>query len=218
MIKIILAEDHLVVRNGIKLLLESQSDLAVIGEASSGKEALDILATGLIPDLLLTDISMAEMDGLELIDHLTLHYPDVKVIVLSMLNNTQYVIKAFEKGALGYLVKNVGYDELLFCIHHVFKGGKFLCEEISMQMLDKLQDLPSMTYQLKELMEEIDLTDREVEVLELIGEGMTNLEIADKLFLSKRTVEGHRQNLLEKTKSKNTASLIKYAVKNRLIS
>lgn len=218
MIKIILAEDHLVVRNGIKLLLESQSDLAVIGEASSGKEALDILATGLIPDLLLTDISMAEMDGLELIDQLTLHYPDVKVIVLSMLNNTQYVIKAFEKGALGYLVKNVGYDELLFCIHHVFKGGKFLCEEISMQMLDKLQDLPSMTYQLKELMEEIDLTDREVEVLELIGEGMTNLEIADKLFLSKRTVEGHRQNLLEKTKSKNTASLIKYAVKNRLIS
>lgn len=218
MIKIILAEDHLVVRNGIKLLLESQSDLEVIAEASSGQEALDFLNSGIIPDLLITDISMAEMDGLELIDHLTMQYPDVKIIVLSMLNNSQYMLKAFEKGALGYLVKNVGYEELLFCIHHVFNGGRFLCEEVSMQMLDKLQDLPSMTYHLQELIEEIDLTDRELEVIELIGEGLTNLQIADKLFLSKRTVEGHRQNLLEKTKSKNTASLIKYAVKNGIIS
>jgi len=218
MIKIILAEDHLVVRNGIKMLLESQEDLAVVGEASSGLEALSLLADGNIPDILVTDISMSEMDGLELISRLTLQYPLVKVIVLSMLNNTQYVIKAFEKGALGYLVKNVGYDELLFGIHHVYKGGRFLCEEISMQMLEKLQDIPSMTFQLKELLAEIDLTEREIEVLELISEGMTNVEIADKLFLSKRTVEGHRQSLLEKTNSKNTASLIKFAVKNSLIA
>jgi len=218
MIKIILAEDHLVVRNGIKMLLESQEDLAVVGEASSGLEALSLLADGNIPDILVTDISMSEMDGLELISRLTLQYPSVKVIVLSMLNNTQYVIKAFEKGALGYLVKNVGYDELLFGIHHVYKGGRFLCEEISMQMLEKLQDIPSMTFQLKELLAEIDLTEREIEVLELISEGMTNVEIADKLFLSKRTVEGHRQSLLEKTNSKNTASLIKFAVKNSLIA
>lgn len=218
MIKIILAEDHLVVRNGIKLLLDSQSDLTVIAEASSGLEALDLLNNGDIPDILLTDITMAEMDGMELIDRISLQFPHVKIIVLSMLNNSQYVIKAFEKGALGYLVKNVGYEELLFCIHHVFNGGKFLCEEISMQLLDKLQDLPSMTHKVQELMEEIDLTEREIEVLELVGEGMTNLQIADKLFLSKRTVEGHRQNLLEKTKSNNTASLIKYAVKHGIIS
>ncbi|MCI0919839.1 response regulator [Sphingobacterium rhinopitheci] len=218
MIKIILAEDHLVVRNGIKLLLESQAEFAVIGEASSGEEVLTLLENGVVPNILMTDIRMDEMDGLELIDRLTIQYPDIKVIVLSMLNNIQYVIEAFDKGALGYLVKNVGYDELLFCIQHVSKGGRFLCEEISMQLLDKLQDLPSMSYQLKELMEEIDLTERELEVLELIGEGMTNLQIADKLFLSKRTVEGYRQNLLDKTKSKNTASLIKYAVKNSLIS
>ncbi|GEM64343.1 DNA-binding response regulator [Sphingobacterium faecium NBRC 15299] len=217
MIKIVLAEDHLVVLNGVKLLLESQSDLEVIDQGTNGNMILDILKSGNIPDVLITDINMSDMDGLELITHVKNDYPTIKIIVLSMLNNVQHVLQAFQNGANGYLVKNVGYEEMLYAIRHVAKGGRFLCEEISMIMLETLQKSPSAFLNIEQIMLKIGLTEREMEVLELIGEGFTNLQIADKLFLSKRTVEGHRQNLLEKTGVKNTAALIKYAIKTGLM-
>lgn len=217
MIKIILAEDHLVVLNGVKLLLESQSDLEVIGEGTNGNQILEIFKTGNIPDVLITDINMSDMDGLELITHVKQEFPTVKVIVLSMLNNLQYILQAFKNGANGYLVKNVGYEEMLYCIRHVAKGGQFICEEISTIMLDSLQRSPTAFLNIEQIMEKMGLSEREMEVLELIGEGFTNMQIADKLFLSKRTVEGHRQNLLEKTGVKNTAALIKYAIRTGLM-
>ena len=206
MIKIVLAEDHLVVLNGVRLLLESQTDLEVIGEGTNGNMILEGFKAGNIPDVLITDINMSDMDGLELINQVKKLYPTVKVIVLSMLNNMQYVLQAFQNGANGYLVKNVGYEEMLYAIRHVAKGRKFICEDISLLMLDTLQKSPTSFLDIEQIMLKIGLTEREMEVLELIGEGFTNLQIADKLFLSKRTVEGHRQNLLEKTGVKNTAS------------
>ncbi|UIR57272.1 response regulator transcription factor [Sphingobacterium sp. SRCM116780] len=217
MIKIMLAEDHQVVLNGIKLLLESQPDLSVIDYGKNGNEILAILKNGNIPHILITDINMLNMDGLELISHVRRDYPTIKIIVLSMLNDLQLMLQAFENGIVGYLVKNVGYEEMLFCIRQVAKGGKFICEEMSTLLLDNFRRSPSAFQQVDQIVEKIGLTARELEVLQLIGEGFTNMQIADKLFLSKRTVEGHRQNLLEKTSVKNTASLIKYALKNGLI-
>ncbi|TDS13121.1 response regulator [Sphingobacterium paludis] len=217
MINIILAEDHLVVRNGIKLLIDSQDNLAVIGEANNGEEVLSLLESGVKPDIVLSDISMSGMDGLQLVEKLKSDYPEIKVIMLSMMNSSQHVFQAFEKGAQGYLVKNVGYDELLFAIQHIHIGGRYLCEELAMMLVDKLSDVPSSVTNVEDLMSEMDISDRELEVLQLISEGYTNIEIADQLFLSKRTVEGHRQNLIDKTGVRNSAALIKLAVKSGLI-
>lgn len=217
MVKIVIAEDHLVVLNGVKLLLESQSDLEVIDQGTNGNEVLEIMSKGNIPDVLITDINMADMDGLELISKVKVQYPSVRIIVLSMLNNLQHVLQAFKNGANGYLVKNVGYEEMLYAIRHVAKGGQFICEEIGGIMLDTLKKSPTAFLNIEQIMEKMGLSEREMEVLELIGEGYTNMQIADKLFLSKRTVEGHRQNLLEKTGVKNTAALIKYAIRTGLM-
>lgn len=218
MIKIILAEDHPIVRNGIKLLLESHEHFCVIGEASNGKETLELLKNEVIPDVLITDISMKEMDGKELTEHINTHYPDIKIIVLSMVGTTQLVSTCFEKGANGYLLKKVGYEELLFAINHVAKGGKYLCDELSMEFIESVQSIQAFNNHSNTApLVEIDLSDRELEVLELISDGLTNIEIADKLFLSKRTVEGHRQNLINKTNVRNSAALVKYAFKNGLI-
>ncbi|MCT1531575.1 MULTISPECIES: response regulator transcription factor [Sphingobacterium] len=215
-IRILLAEDHLVVRNGIKLLLNSQSDLNVVADVNSGKEALEILNSGLEVDVVITDLGMHNIDGLQLIQEVSDRFPKLKVIVLTMLDCEQHVIKAFEYGAKGYLVKNVGSDELIFSIRHVSKGGRYLCEDLTMSFIQSgIERLKGKNFEVEPI--ELDLTSRELEVLELLGEGYTNLEISKKLFLSKRTVEGHRQNLIDKTKSKNTPALIKFAVLNGLI-
>ena len=215
-IRILLAEDHLVVRNGIKLLLNSQSDLNVVADVNSGKEALEILNSGLEVDVVITDLGMHNIDGLQLIQEVSDRFPKLKVIVLTMLDCEQHVIKAFEYGAKGYLVKNVGSDELIFSIRHVSKGGRYLCEDLTMSFIQSgIERLKGKNFEVEPI--ELDLTSRELEVLELLGECYTNLEISKKLFLSKRTVEGHRQNLIDKTKSKNTPALIKFAVLNGLI-
>lgn len=217
MINIFLAEDHLVVRRGIKLLLDTQENMRVIAEAENGTEVLDKLAQGKIPDILITDITMPEMDGLELTNILSREYPSIKIIALSMLNSSLDMTKAFDRGVKGYLVKNVGYDELLFAIEYVHQGGMYMCEELAFMLLDKVKTQPDQNCMSEETVKEFDLSERELEVLQLIGEGYTNLEIADKLFLSKRTIEGHRQSLIDKTKTKNSASLIKFAVKHGII-
>lgn len=215
-IKILLAEDHLVVRNGIKLLLNSQTNFNVVADVSNGLDALQTLSSDLEVDVVITDLGMNNLDGLQLIQEVTAKHPHIKVIVLTMLDCEQHMFKAFEYGAKGYLVKNVGSDELIFCINHVAQGGKYLCEELAMGFINSgIEKNRSKDLEFDPVA--LDLTSRELEVLELLGEGLTNLEISKKLFLSKRTVEGHRQNLIDKTKSKNTPALIKYAVLNGLI-
>jgi len=215
-IRIMLAEDHLVVRNGIKLLLESQDNFEVVGEVGSGKEILDLLASGIETDILITDLGMQNIDGIQLMKEVKARNLAIKVIVLTMLDCDQHIAKSFECGAKAYLVKNVAAEELIFCVNHVAKGGRFLCEELTMKFIDKLIE-KSATQTNKIDPAELDLSSRELEVLELLGEGLTNLEISKRLFLSKRTVEGHRQSLIDKTKSKNTPALIKFALINGLI-
>jgi len=216
-VKIILTEDHLVVRNGIKLVLESVTDFQVIAEASSGQETLELLEGGLKPDIIMTDLNMGQMDGFQLLEEVSSRFSAIRLVILTMLNSEQHVLKAFQEGAQGYLVKNVSAEELIFAIQHIGRGGRYLCEEMVMNLVaHSIQNNQAIQAQLDP--SDFDLSSREMEVLELLGEGLTNLEIAQRLFLSKRTVEGHRQNLIEKTKSRNTPALIKFAVQRGLIS
>jgi len=215
-LKILLVEDHPVVRNGIKLLLDSQPNMEVIADEDNGKGALKLLSQGISTDILVTDLGMVEMDGFELIEVVKKTYPAIKIVVLSMVNDLQTVTSCFAQGASGYLVKNVEAEEMIFCLNHVAKGARYLCQELSISLIEKEIDQHNSTaHSINPLA--LEMSSREMEILELLGEGYTNLEISKKLFLSKRTVEGHRQNLIDKTKSKNTPALIKFAIKNGLI-
>jgi len=215
-LKVILAEDHNIVRNGIKMLLESQGEIRVVAEANNGLEVLSYFSEGGHADIVIADINMPEMDGISLIAQLRTLSPSTHIVMLSMLDNEKYVAQAFIEGARGYLLKNVGEEELNFALRYVAGGGKYLCAELAEKLLDKLTQT---TLQQPEANgQHIDFSLREMEVLHLIAEGYTNTEMADKLFLSKRTIEGHRQALIDKTGAKNTAALIRFAVVNGFIN
>lgn len=217
MINILLVEDHKLVRNGIKMLLESQENLHVIAEADSSEEALRHLTENQNINLVLTDINIHGSDGISLTKEIRKQYPEIKVIMLSMLQDNDHVSSSFDGGADAYIVKTADYQELLFAIPHIMQGGKYLCEAIMLDMIEQIKDINASEYQHNSSIEKLDISEREMEILQLIGEGFTNNEIADKLFLSKRTVEGHRQNLIDKTQVKNSAQLVKFAVKQGII-
>jgi len=213
MIKILIAEDHQIVGNGIKPMLEKEADFKIVGEASNGLEALSLLKSGVRTDIILTDISMPEMDGMTLSNQLRSHYPDIKVIILSTMDHEKYIFDAFNLGIKGYLLKNITIEELVFSIRHVMAGYQLICAKLGMQMLNraaKTEVTPNNSSYLN-------ITAREREILLLTADGYTNNEIADKLFTSKRTVEGHRQSLIKKTGAKNTAALIKLAFRTGIL-
>lgn len=217
MINVLLTEDHNVVRDGIKSLLEKENDLQVIAEATNGRQALNLLDEEMKVDIVLADLNMPELNGIELTAVVKAKFPKIKVIILSMLDHEKYILEAFKAGASAYILKNVTADELVFAIKHVcYNDERYICSELSLRMLDKLLHRPEII--IVPETPETELSKREAEVLTLIAEGFTNQEIADKLFTSKRTVEGHRQNLIDKTSSRNTAALIRYAIVNGLIN
>jgi DNA-binding NarL/FixJ family response regulator len=214
MIKILIAEDHLIVRNGIKSLLEQERDFQVTGEAGNGIEVMSLLHSGLRPDILLTDLSMPDMDGLELTRHVSDEYPDVKVIILSMLDQEKHVFEAFHAGVKGYLLKNSSLEEMINAVRLVASGREVICSELAIKILRRAaKSDPSIQGD----PDAVDLSNREKEVLTLIAEGHTNEEIADKVFCSRRTVEGHRQSLINKLGARNTAQLIYLASKKGLL-
>jgi DNA-binding NarL/FixJ family response regulator len=216
MIQIILAEDHNIVRNGIRSLLEKESDFEVVGEAVNGRQALELLENGTVAHVVLADMNMPELSGIELIAKLKQLAPSCKVIVLSALDHEKYVVQAFQTGTSGYLLKSVGPEELIFAIRHVQAGSQYICSELTSRFLHRLLSVPdTMT---SELAEGIEFSSREVEILGLIADGFTNQEIADKIFTSKRTIEGHRQALIEKTGARNTAALVRFALMNGVIN
>ncbi|HEY0053957.1 MAG TPA: response regulator transcription factor [Pedobacter sp.] len=215
MINILLAEDHTIVRNGIKSLLEKQDGLNVIAEANNGLEVLELLEGGVDVDIVLSDINMPGLSGMDLIEPLKKVAPDLKVLILSMLDHENYVLKALANGASGYILKNVREEEMVFAIRHIMAGNSYICSDITEKMMSMLSAAPDPST--RESKSKIDLSKREAEVLLLIADGLTNNEIAEKLFTSRRTVEGHRQNLLEKTGARNTAALIRFSVNHGLI-
>jgi DNA-binding NarL/FixJ family response regulator len=215
-IRLILVDDHTIIRDGIKALLKDKEDILVVGEASNGKELLELVATTPV-DVVMMDVNMPEMDGFETTAYLKEHYENIKVLVLSMLDHESYISKILNAGASGYMLKNTGRDELICGIRIIASGGQFICSSVAINLLKKLQN-PSYKPASTEEKQTRDLSQREIEILKLIADGLTNAEIADKIFTSKRTVETHRQNIIEKTKAKNTAALIKYAISKGIIS
>jgi DNA-binding NarL/FixJ family response regulator len=212
-VKVIITEDHMILRQGLRMLLSEDPEIEVIGEAGNGVELMELLAQ-MPADVVLMDINMPEMDGFEATQHVTAEYPETKVIALSMLNSLPYVHKIMSCGASGYMLKTTGKDELRSAIKLVAGGTNYICSELSISILSNTMSPVAARNQ---IVEQVGLSKREVEVLALIAEGFTNAEIADKLFTSKRTIETHRQNILEKTGAKNTANLIKYAIGHKII-
>ncbi|MBC8053302.1 MAG: response regulator transcription factor [Sphingobacteriaceae bacterium] len=217
MIKVLLAEDHTIVRNGIRSLLDKQTDIQVVAEATNGLEVLKKLKEGIQADLVLTDINMTQLNGIALIEEVKKISPGTKVLILSMLDQDSYIIQAVNSGVNGYLLKNISEDEMMFAIRHVIAGNLYICSELIEKLLPKFLSIDLQAAK-TESKNAVNLSRRELEILLLIAEGFTNNEIAEKLFTSRRTVEGHRLNLLEKTCTKNTATLIRFAVINGLIN
>ena len=218
MTRLLLADDHTILRDGIRALLSAEPDLEVVGEASNGAEVLALLETTPV-DVVLMDVQMPVLDGFATMPELRLRFPEVRVLVLTMLDHENYVARMLEAGALGYVLKNAAISEITHAIRTVAAGNPFLCTEIGLNMLYKAVAQRTGTEEVAaEGHSGADLTARELEVLKLIAEGLTNGEIADKLFTSKRTIETHRQNIIAKTQAKNTAALIKLAVGRGLIS
>jgi len=206
-INILLADDHLLVRNGIKSLLEEEENLRVIGEASNGKEALE-LAKKMQPDLLIIDVKMPVMDGIEAVGNLKNYAPNTKAIVLSMHDSEEYILKSIKAGASGYLLKDTGKHEFLKAISTIDKGGKYFSGDISNVIVSNyLQNTPPDIEKNPFPKNNSGLTRKELEILTLILSGKTNTEISEQLGKSKRTIETHRFNLMKKMNVKNLIEL-----------
>jgi len=214
-VNIILADDHLIVRGGIRSMLEKEHSFQITGEANNGAEVLTLLENGTRADIILVDMNMPVMGGIELTERLKKDFPAVKVIILSALDTEKYVIKAFKSGACGYLLKNISTAELVFAICHTHEFGLYICTELAGRFLKRLLTIPELV--INESVEDIGFSALEVEILTLLSEGFTNQEVADKLFTSKRTIENHRQQLIDKTGSRNTIALIRFAMLNGII-
>jgi DNA-binding NarL/FixJ family response regulator len=215
MIRIFLVDDHTIVRDGIRLLLASEPSLHVVGEASHGQELLDRLPTT-PADVVLLDINMPVLDGLATTLRLREEFPEVRVLVLSMLSHERYIGQLFDAGAHGYVLKSADKGEIVVAIQSVFNGKQFLCSDLGLTMLRRVLTKAPDTEE-PEIKKPGQLTRRETEILRLLADGLTTSEMAEKLFTSKRTIETHRQNILEKTRTKNTASLIKLAMTQGLL-
>jgi DNA-binding NarL/FixJ family response regulator len=212
-IKVLLVEDHLIVRHGIRALIETSKDVQIIGEASDGKEALDKIAKQ-APDIVLMDMNMPLMNGLECTKVIKVKYPRIKVLILTMHDDENYVFDMLDAGADGYILKNTSREELVFAIRKIANNEAYIGSDISISMFSKFRSEKN-SEEIHKV--NVDLTEGELSVLNLISEGLTNTEIADKLFTSVRTVETRRKKLLEKTGTNNTATLIRFAITNGII-
>jgi len=209
---VVLADDHLLFREGMKRLIEEMPGLEVIGEASDGMELLDLLRR-LNPDLAILDISMPNLRGIEAAHEIKMAYPHIKILILTMHKSKEYLYHAISAGAQGYLLKEDSDLELLSAIETIRAGGTYITRPLAGELAKDL----SQIYNGKAHILRDPLTTREKEVLKLIAEGKTNTEIANLLFISVRTVEHHRANLQEKLKAKKTAELVRHAIDKGMI-
>ena len=211
-IKIVIVDDHAIFRDGLKTVLSQIPDFIVIDEAETGKEFLDLLINNK-PDIVLMDISMPEMDGIEATEKALIKYPDLKIITLSSYSDHVYYYKMIKAGVQGFVLKKSGREELQEAINTVYNDGNYFPQDILKNLLFKV----SHTGVDSILNNEIRLSKRETEVLQLICQGFTNNKIAEKLYISPKTVDNHRTNLLSKTSTKNTAHLVMFAIKHHLV-
>jgi DNA-binding NarL/FixJ family response regulator len=214
-IKVLIIDDHQIFRDGISSLFNEVDDIVVIGYASDGEDALTKIDQ-LDPDVLLLDISLPKITGFDLMKIVNKKYPDIKILVLSMHTKDEYIYEAMKAGAFGYLPKqNTSKDELLNAVRTVFKGEEYLNEDVIRVMQKSHSAKSPMSSDFRKNFNA--LTKREREIVSLVVEGLTNQEIADKLFVNIRTVETHKTNILQKLQLKNSVDLVKFAIKNNLL-
>jgi DNA-binding NarL/FixJ family response regulator len=214
-IKIILTEDHQLLRDGIKALIASEN-IEIIGEASTGS-GLWKLMESMQPDIILMDISLPDISGIELTRTLSEHYPEVKVLILSMFTDESFINQAIKAGAKGYLHKNTTREEMLVAIDTVYFGSEFYSDNISKIILKSYIDKAKKNGEDNSNPHEI-LSKREIEILKMFAEGFINKEIADRLFISIRTVESHKNHIMQKLNLKTQVELVKYAIRHNLIN
>lgn len=209
-IQFAIADDHNIFRKGLRLILADDPLLNCIGEAGDGLELLDLLNQH-PADVVLLDVNMPNMDGIEVLKQIRIKYPHIKVVILTMNDNEHFILNLMELGANGYLVKNAEADEVKTAIHAVHESGYYFNDHVSKLMLNKLVKKNDIKPRFNA---EIQLSDKEREVLRLICKEHTTAEIGEKIFLSPRTVDGIRATLLEKIGVRNIAGLVIYAMKN----
>ncbi|MDP4184148.1 MAG: response regulator transcription factor [Bacteroidota bacterium] len=208
--QIMLVDDHTLFRNGLRMLLNNFNNFKIVAEASNGKEFLELLDTTPV-DVVLLDIAMPEMDGIEAAQLALKKYPNLKIITLSMYGEEDYYFKMVSAGVKGFLLKNSDITEVCNAIESVIEGGSFFSKELLFNLVSNLKS-SSESHKL-----DTELSERELEILILICKGYSNQEIGEQLFISKRTVDKHRANILAKTNCKNTANLVVFAIKNKLV-
>lgn len=209
-IRVLMVDDHKIIRDGVKVLLDKVENIEIEEEASNGLEALEILKEKAEDiDIVLMDVGMPHMDGVQAMKYIRDHFPTLRVLALSMYDDEAHIIGMLQNGAAGYVLKTTGKNELTEAILRVYSGQSYFAKEASDKMLNYISQGRSIP---KKDVAQSPLTKREKEIIRLISDGLTNNEIADKLYLSPRTIETHRKNLLQKLQVKNTAGLVKYAL------
>ena len=229
-IRVILADDHDILRQGLKLLLETQQDIKVVGEARTGREAIE-LTSHLVPDVAIIDISMTEMDGFDACQSIRREQPTTQVLILTMHESEEYFLQALRMGATGYLVKKAAPTDLIVAVRTVAYGGAYLypglakvlirayltpIEQLNVSVVQQASQPTTKNTGLAQALRV--LTPREMEVLKLVAEGHTNQEIADQLVLSIKTVQAHRANVMEKLGLHDVTHLVRFAIRHGLIS
>jgi len=214
-IKVLIVDDHQIVREGMMHIIKDEDDIELMGSVGSGKEALDFIR-GTQPDVLITDLSMPNMSGIELTVQITRLYPDIKVLILSMFSNEEYIVSAIQAGAHGYLTKQDSTTEIfLEAIRTLASGDEFYSRSISKIVLKSFVNKVKHA-NMSDVVKKQQLTSREKEILKLYVEGCTNSEIAEKLSLSIFTVKAHKSNIMQKYNFKSTVEMIKFALRNNL--
>lgn len=209
--RILIVDDHQLVIDGLKGLIQSLEGFEVVGEANNGQDAIKYFEI-LYPHIILMDIDMPVLSGIQATEEIKRLNSEVKIIIISMHNEKAMVSKLMKIGADGYLLKNTSSEEIRTALHEVLNGSKYFSEEVK-QSLNSQENNNSKANIITQ-----SLTEREVEIIELVAEGLTNKEIGEKLFISHRTVDTHRTNLMKKLDVSNVAGLIRFAFKNRLIN
>lgn len=206
--KVFIVEDHAIFREGLKRVISEIEEVELVGEAENGAVFLEKLKK-VVPDVVLMDIQMPVMDGIEATERALKQHPSLKILVISMFGEEEYVYSMVEKGVAGFILKSSGILDLERAIKKVAAGQQYYSEEIMGLLVKKFRSIDSV--------EKITFTDKEKEVLRMLCKGFSNNDIADKLFMSVRTVEGYRNKLLQKTGSVNVINLVIYALKNKLV-
>jgi len=212
-VKIVLADDHSIVRNGIRSLLENEPGIKVVGESEDGESAFDLVMK-LKPDILISDINMPKINGIELTEKIVSSDVSTHILILSMYNDEAYILRSVEAGVMGYLPKDAEYGEIIKAIRSIDRGEMYYNADVTRIITNSLVRSNLIKRELDKLGQ---LTKREKEVLKNIVNGNSNKIIAEKLFISTRTVDTHRTNIMKKLRAKNTADLVRKAIQNDLI-